>query len=206
MQSFSFFKDLPKEAQDELLYHAHSISIPRGMTLFNQGDTCQDILFLTKGSVRVYRQHESGAEITLYFLEPGEQCNVNITSSLSEMPAIGTAVSESDIEGYMLSSELVKKFFMNESNYQKFVFGLYDLRLTTLAEMVEDVRFKKLDERLLDWLKVQKEPIVKITHEQVASHLGSSREVISRLLKEFENQNIVKLSRGSISILDIPKH
>lgn len=201
MQSFSFFKDLSEEAQAELLYHAHSVSIPAGMTLFNQGDTCQDILFLTKGSVRVYRQHESGAEITLYFLEPGEQCNVNITSSLSEMPAIGTAVSESNIEGYMLSSELVKKYFMNEPKYQQFVFGLYDLRLTALAEMVEDVRFKKLDERLLDWLNTQSDSKVKITHEQVASHLGSSREVISRLLKEFENQGIVKLSRGSIEIL-----
>lgn len=201
MQSFSFFSKLSKETQDELLYHAHAVNVPAGMTLFHQGDTCQDILFLTKGSVRVYRQHESGAEITLYFLEPGEQCNVNITSSLSQMPAVGTAVSESDIEGYMLSSELVKKYFMNEPNYQQFVFGLYDLRLTALAEMVEDVRFKKLDERLLDWLNTQSEAKIKITHEHVASHLGSSREVISRLLKEFENQGIVKLSRGSIEIL-----
>jgi len=201
MQSFSFFNDLDQDAQTELLYHAHQVTVPAGMTLFKQGDTCQDILFLTKGSVRVYRQHESGAEITLYYLEPGEQCNVNITSSLSEMPAIGTAVSESDIEGYMLPSSIVKKFFMNEAKYQQFVFSLYDLRLTALAEMVEDVRFKKLDERLLDWIKEQKESILKITHERIASHLGSSREVISRLLKEFERQGIVKLSRGSIEIL-----
>jgi len=200
MQSFSFFNDLDKDAQTELLYHAHQVTVPAGMTLFNQGDTCQDILFLTKGSVRVYRRHESGAEITLYFLEPGEQCNVNITSSLSEMPAIGTAVSESDIEGYMLPSSIIKKFFMNEAKYQQFVFSLYDLRLTALAEMVEDVRFKKLDERLLDWIKEQKESVLKITHEHIASHLGSSREVISRLLKEFEKQGLVKLSRGSIEI------
>ena len=202
MQSFSFFNKLNKDAQAELLYHAHSVTVPAGMTLFNQGDTCQDILFLTKGSVRVYRRHESGAEITLYFLEPGEQCNVNITSSFSEMPAIGTAVSESDIEGYMVPSSVVKKFFMNEADYQRFIFNLYDIRLTALAEMVEDVRFKKLDERLLDWLHDQKESTLKVTHEQIASHLGSSREVISRLLKEFERQNILKLSRGSIEIIN----
>jgi len=202
MQRFTFFNKLSKEAQDELLFHAHAVSVPAGMTLFNQGDTCQDILFLTQGSVRVYRQHESGAEITLYFLQPGEQCNVNITSSLSQMPAIGTAVSESDIEGYMLSSELVKKYFMSEPKYQQFVFGLYDLRLSALAEMIEDVRFKKLDERLLDWLYEQNSQRLKITHEQLASHLGSSREVISRLLKEFEHKKLLKLSRGSIEILD----
>jgi len=203
LQSFSFFKDISKEAQEELLYHAHSVSVPAGMTLFSQGDTCQDILFLTKGSVRVYRQHESGAEITLYFLQPGEQCNVNISFCLSQMPAIATAVSETAIEGYMLSSELVKKYFMNEPKYQQFVFGLYDLRLTALAEMVEDVRFKKLDERLLDCLREQNQKTLKTTHEQVASHLGSSREVISRLLKEFERQGLLKLSRGSIEIINI---
>lgn len=78
--------------------------MPVGMTLFAQGDSCHDILFLTKGSVRIYRQHISGAEITLYSLEPGEQCNVNITSSLSELPAVGAAVSEIEIEGYMVPS------------------------------------------------------------------------------------------------------
>ena len=201
MQNFSFFSDLDKDSQTELLENAKPVTMPAGMTLFSQGDTCHDILFLTKGSVRVYRRHVSGAEITLYFLEPGEQCNVNITSSLSELPAVGTAVSESEIEGYMVPSAIVKKIFMNDVHYQQFVFGLYDLRLTALAEMVEDVRFKKLDHRLLDWLHDQKDNPIKTTHEQIASHLGSSREVISRLLKEFEHKNLVELSRGSIKII-----
>jgi len=201
MQKFSFFSDLDIDSQTELLENAKHVTMPMGITLFSQGDTCKDILFLTEGSVRVYRQHESGAEITLYFLEPGEQCNVNITSSFSQMPAIGTAVSETETKGYMVPSSIIKKFFMNEEKYQQFVFGLYDLRLSALAEMVEDVRFKKLDHRLLDWLYDQKENPIKTTHEQVASHLGSSREVISRLLKEFEHKNLIELSRGSITII-----
>ena len=201
MQEFSFFNKLDEQAQRELLDNAKKITMPAGMTLYSQGDTCQDILFLTKGNVRVYRQHESGAEITLYFLEPGEQCNVNITSSFSEMPAIATAVSETEIEGYMVPSKIAKKFFMHELSYQQFIFGLYDLRLTALAEMVEDIRFKKLDHRLLDWLHDQKDNPVITTHEQIASHLGSSREVISRLLKEFEHKELVELSRGSIKII-----
>jgi len=201
MQSFPFFNNLNKDAQTQLLENAKQVTMPAGTTLFSQGDTCQDILFLTKGSVRVYRRHESGAEITLYFLEPGEQCNVNITSSFSQMPAIGTAASESEIEGYMLPSSIVKKFFIHEENYQQFIFSLYDLRLTALAKMIEDVRFKKLDHRLLDWLYEQKKNPIKTTHEQVASHLGSSREVISRLLKEFEHKNLIELSRGSIKII-----
>ena len=201
MQNFSFFTDLELDAKSELLEHAKKISMPSEMTLFSQGDTCKDILFLTSGSVRVYRRHESGAEITLYFLEPGEQCNVNITSSFSDMPAIGTAVSEGEIEGYLVPAVIVKKLFLHENTYQKFVFGLYDLRLSALAEMVEDVRFKKLDHRLLDWLHSKKVNPIKITHEQIASHLESSREVISRLLKEFEHKTLVQLNRGSIELV-----
>ncbi len=90
---------------------------------------------------------------------------------------------------------------MNEVPYQQFVFGLYELGLTALAEMVEDVRFKKLDHRLLDWLHNQKDNPIRTTHEQTASHLGSSRELISRLLKEFEHKNLVELSLGSIKII-----
>ncbi len=70
-----------------------------------------------------------------------------------------------------------------------------------MAELIEDVRFKKMDERLLDWLKNESSSSIAITHDKIASHLGTSREVISRLLKEMEHQGIVKLSRGHIELL-----
>ena len=201
MQLFPFFELLSNEAQTLLLSHAKEVNMPKGMELFAQGDQCKDILFLVEGSVRVYRLHESGQEITLYFLENGEQCNVNLNSAFTDTPAIGTAVCESDIEGYLLPAEVVKTIYAAEAPYQQFVFSLFARRLEGMAGLIEDVRFKKLDHRLLDWLHEQDSQEINITHEKLASHLGTSREVISRLLKEFEHNGIVKLHRGRIEVL-----
>ena len=201
MNEFPFFEELSNEAQTLLLAHAKEVKMPNGMELFAQGDQCKDILFLVEGSVRVYRLHESGQEITLYFLENGEQCNVNLNSAFTNTPAIGTAVCESEVEGYLLPADVVKTIYAAEAPYQQFVFSLFARRLEGMAGLIEDVRFKKLDHRLLDWLHEQEENEIKITHEKLASHLGTSREVISRLLKEFEHNGIVKLHRGRIEVL-----
>ena len=201
MKNFAFYDGLSNEGKHLFESHAKEVTIPKGMELFSQGDVCKDILFLEEGSVRVYRLHESGQEITLYFLENGEQCNVNLNSAFSDTPAIGTAVAESELKGYMLPANVVRSIYTAELAYQQYVFNLFALRLESMAGLIEDVRFKKLDHRLLDWLHEQDESIIKITHEKLASHLGTSREVISRLLKEFEHNGIVKLHRGKIELL-----
>lgn len=201
MQLFPFFDTLSNEAQTLLRNHATEVKIPKDTELFAQGDQCKEILFLVDGSVRVFRLHESGQEITLYFLENGEQCNVNLNSAFTNTPAIGTAVCESAIKGYLLPADVVKTIYAAEAPYQQYVFSLFARRMEGMAGLIEDVRFKKLDHRLLDWLHAQEQAEVSITHEKLASHLGTSREVISRLLKEFEHNGIVVLHRGRIELL-----
>jgi CRP/FNR family transcriptional regulator len=201
LHQFPFYKDLSKGAKALLTSNAMEVTMPSCMELFVQGDQCHNILFLTEGLVRVYRIHESGQEITLYYLEPLEQCNVNLNSAFTNTPAVGTAVSESEIKGFMVSSQTIKALYTSEISYQQYVFDLFASRMEGMAELVEDVRFKKMDERLLSWLQSENSSIITITHEKLASHLGTSREVISRLLKELEHQKIVKLSRGYIELL-----
>ncbi len=201
MQFFPFFDALSNEAQTLLFNHATEVKIPKDTKLFAQGDQCKEILFLVDGSVRVYRLHESGQEITLYFLENGEQCNVNLNSAFTNTPAIGSAVCESAIEGYLLPADVLKTIYAAEAPYQQYVFSLFARRLEGMAGLIEDVRFKKLDHRLLDWLHAQEQAEISITHEKLASHMGTSREVISRLLKEFEHNGIVVLHRGRIELL-----
>ena len=201
MNRFGFYDSLSKESQELIQSSAMPVTMPPKMELFVQGDTCKDILFLTNGDVRVYRHHESGQEITLYYLAPFEQCNVNLNSAFTDTPAIGTAESESEIEGYMLPAQTVKHLYTVEPAYQQYVFELFAGRMEGMAELVEDLRFKKMDERLFNWLKHLNTTIINITHDKLASHLGTSREVISRLLKELENQGVVKLTRGHIELL-----
>ena len=201
MKAFPFYEKLSKGAKALIAAQGKEVDIPAKMELFAQGDQCKDILFLTDGSVRVYRLHESGQEITLYYLAPLEQCNVNLNSAFTNTPAVGTAVSESSLKGFMLPAQTVKTLYASEPAYQQYVFNLFAQRMEGMAELVEDVRFKNMDERLLDWLRSQGVSEIKITHEKVASHLGTSREVVSRLLKEYEKNEILTLSRGKITLL-----
>ena len=201
MQRFDFFDDLSQKAQEELLSVATFMKVPAGMQLFSQGDICSTILFLVKGRVRVIRQHENGQSVLLYYFEQGEQCNVNFTATYSSAPAIGTAIAETDLEGYDVPAELIARLFVEDKAFQKYVFDQYVKRMDAMATLIEDIRFSSLDTRLLNWLLEQNSDTINMSHEEIADIIGTSREVVSRILKGFEKNGIVKLSRKKISII-----
>lgn len=201
MQRFPFFNDLSTKTQDILLKNAMPATMPKDMELFSQGYQCENILFLTDGYVRVFRRHESGHEITMYFLENFEQCNVNLNSVFTNTPAIGTAITQSEISGYMLPPNIVKDMYVKEVVYQEYIFNLFAKRLESMATLIEEVRFETLDDRLIKWIKLNSiNGEIKITHEELANHLGSTREVVSRLLKTLEKNGDIELGRGMIKV------
>lgn len=201
MRRFVFFDNLEQKSQEALLEAAVFMQVSSGMQLYAQGDICMDILFLTKGRVRVVRHHESGQSVLLYYFEQGEQCNVNFTATYNSAPAVGTAIAETDLEGFAIPAELVAKLFVEDKAFQRYVFDQYVKRIDYMATMIEDIRFSSLDTRLLHWLQSQDTKTVHITHEELGEILGTSREVVSRILKGFEKNNIVKLSRKMIEVL-----
>ena len=198
MHEFSFFDELSPAHQDKLLSNSTYMKIPKGMQLYAQGDICADILFLTKGRVRVTRQHENGQSVLLYYFEQGEQCNVNFTSSYNSAPAVGTAIAETDLEGYDIPVELIAELFVEDKAFQKYVFDQYVNRMEKMASLIEEIRFMGLDQRLMQWLASYPGKDISMTHEEIGDILGTSREVISRLLKGFEKEGIIKLSRKKI--------
>lgn len=198
IENFTFFNQLSEESKKILLESARKTTIPKNTYLFHQGDYCNEILFLTKGTARVYRQHESGKEITLYYLQPFEQCNINLNGAVNNALAIGSAITENEVEGYFIHQDVIKELFFKEEAFRYYILELYATRLDSMANLVEDIRFKNMDERLLEWIEQQDEKIISITHDSIASHLGTSREIVSRILKNFEEQGILKLSRGKI--------
>ena len=202
LQDFPFESSLEKEAMLFLEEHAKAISIPKNNILFYQGDICESVLLLTKGEVRLYIQDEGVESIDLYTLKEGEQCIVNIASTISNTNAIASAESISDIEGYLLDAKSIKKLSSLSPVYQSYIFSLYTIRMADLAKLINDIKFKKLDARLLEWLQKHKEKNIKITHEEIANSLGSSRVVISRTLKELEKKEKVILHRGSTEVLN----
>ena len=200
MQEFDFFDKLEEKSKEKLLAASTFLEVPSGMKLYSQGDICADILFLTKGRVRVSRQHENGQSVLLYYFEQGEQCNVNFTSSYNSAPAVGTAIAETDLEGFDVPVGLIAELFVEDKEFQRYVFDQYIKRLDSMASLIEEIRFSSLDTRLLQWLLSQDEKSIHISHEEIGDILGTSREVVSRLLKGFEKNGIVKLSRRLIEI------
>ena len=198
MHEFNFFSELSPTIQEKLLNNSTYMKIPKGTQLYAQGDVCADILFLTKGRVRVTRQNENGQSVLLYYFEQGEQCNVNFTSSYNSAPAVGTAIAETDLEGYDIPVELIAELFVEDKVFQRYVFDQYVNRMEKMASLIEEVRFMGLDQRLMQWLASYPDKDISMTHEEIGDILGTSREVISRLLKGFEKEGIIKLSRKKI--------
>ncbi len=201
LESYEFYNKLDSVSVKFLQKHLKPISVPKSTILFFQGDTCDNILFLTKGKVRLYIQSDDADEITLYQLHAGEQCIVNTASSISQTQAIGSAVTIEDIEGYLLDTASVKELASMSDEYQSFLFSVYTLRMGDLATLVNDIKFKRLDERVLEWLKHQGSNHIQTTHENIANELGSTRVVISRVLKELEHKDKVILTRGEIELV-----
>jgi len=201
MDSFDFFNTLLPSSQEQLLDSSEFKKIPQGTQLYAQGDLCAGIFFLTKGRVRVVRQNENGQSVLLYYFSQGEQCNVNFTSSYNSAPAVGTAIAETSLEGFSVPVDLVSKLFVEDKEFQRYVFDQYANRLESMASLVEEIRFLSLDTRLLHWLQSQTTKEIHISHEEIGEIIGSSREVVSRLLKSFERNNILKLFRKKIELL-----
>jgi len=201
LQEYPFYKDLDKESLTYLSNNLKKISVAKDNILFFQGDICDNILFLTSGKVRLYIQSDDAEEITLYQLNAGEQCIVNTASTISQTEAIGSAVTITDIEGYLLDVKSVKELAKTSDAYQSFLFSIYTLRMGDLAQLVNDIKFKKLDQRVLEWLQHQNTPTVETTHEHIANELGSTRVGVSRVLKELEKDQKLILTRGAIELL-----
>jgi len=201
LTTYPFINKLEPDALVFLQTHLKPVQVPKNNLLFYQGDVCDTILWLTKGEVRLFTQADGIEEITLYTLQAGEQCIVNTASLFSQSQAIASAQTVTDIEGYLIDAQSVKTLAKLSDVYQSYLFSLYQLRFASLTNLINDIKFKRLDVRILEWLQKQNNKIVETTHEHIANELGTSRVVVSRVLKELEEKKNVILHRGKIELL-----
>ncbi len=201
LDEFSFTHHLSDAERAYLATHAKKISLPKDTILFYQEDVCKDILLLSNGEIELYMYSENDKKIPLYTLKAGEQCVINTSSTISQTPAIGTAQTLSPIEGWLINQEVVKHLMHQSPTYLNYVFSFFTIKLDTLATLIQDIKFKKLDSRILAWLKAHPTPLIQATHEEIAEALGTSRVVISRVLKDLERQGYIKLHRKEIERL-----
>ncbi len=180
-------------------------TIPAGAQIYREGDACSAIAFILAGDIRVYKIGQGGREITLYEIGPGETCILNASCILSgrSYPAHATAIAETTI--FLVPSGLFRQLVNEHDLMRDFVFALLSQRLAGVMELVEEVAFGRMDERLKEYLVEKSENNrLDTTHQKIANDLGTSREVVSRLLKDFERKGNVRLSRSEILLLNPP--
>jgi len=179
--------------------HDKVVLIPKDTVVCRLGDKCEGFVVLTQGSVKVLRIAEDGRHITLYYIRAGEGCVLTAACLLNQQGFPAIAVTQELSAGYMITKNQFKNWLDSESVWRSFVFGLLALRMGDLILKVDQLAFDSLETRLMHWLTVQPQaPNVKVTHQQVAQELASSREVISRSLKKLESKGLIALKRGEI--------
>ena len=201
MKEFDFFEKLTQEEKEFLLKNSKYVEIPKDFTLFYQGDICNEILLLKEGTVQLLMYGAIDEMIPLYEIQKGEQCIINTSSTLSNTTTIATAQTKTAIKGWLIPSAIVKELMIKSPTYQEYIFSLFSIKFSALTTLIEDIKFKKLDTRILEFLKMKNEKVIPITHEELANDLGTSRVVISRVLKDLENKNLIKLHRKKIELL-----
>lgn len=177
--------------------------IPAGKDVFIEGDEADALALLINGVVRVYKVGETGREITLYRFGLGESCILTANAILSRQsfPAIATVAQ--DAEAVMVPAEDLRAWVGRYGLWREFVFGLLSYRLASVLELINEVAFRRVDARVASLLLqcAQQENPIRITHQEIAAELGSSREVISRILENFASEGLIRPGRGLIEIL-----
>ena len=196
LKQFPAFQQLDDKTRQQLQKQAQLHYLSAGSRLYYEGESCNRFLFVMQGSLRVQKLTDSGHEIVLYHIGPGETCRLTNTCLLGGHRYPAEAIAETEVE--LLS--LPKHAFMDALE----IFSSIDDAMTDLVKLVEEVAFGHLDHRLAQLLLTLSEgkSQLRTTHQELATELGTAREVVSRLLKEFERNGWLKLRRGSLEIVD----
>ncbi|MGB3533373.1 MAG: Crp/Fnr family transcriptional regulator [Microcoleaceae cyanobacterium] len=199
---FDFWDKLNHEAQTNLLAQGQSISLPAGHFVCLEGEMCHHLPLVVSGSVRVYKIGENGREITLYHLDRGDSCILTASSIISQKVFPAFAITETEVEAFIIPANSLREWVKYNPIWQEYIFGLLSQRLATVIEIIEEVAFRRMDCRIAAYLLNNSDNHLKLhtTHEAIAQDLGSSREVISRILKNFEKQRLLSMSRGLIEL------
>ena len=192
--------ELPSAARDRLWARMQSMRVPAGTVLFDDHQACEGFPFVVSGSIRVIKASPSGRELPLYRVAPGETCVISSSCLLGHEDYNARGVAESDTEMVMLPKAVFDEL-LGEPAFRGFVFHLFADRIADLMQLIEEVAFHKLDQRLAALL-LGKGRVLHTTHQQLADELGSVREMVSRLLKGFAAQGLVKLGREQVALID----
>jgi len=207
VELFPFLKVATPDFQRIFFDAAIPAHIPAGHVIAETGSECTQLALVVSGSVRVYKLADKGREITLYRIKDGDSCVLTASCLMSATPFPAIAVAETVLDALVIPAKSAKSWMTQHPAWSSFVFGLISKRLTEVITVLENVTFQRMDVRVAAYLvnMVDKGSTLAITHHEIAADLGSSREVVSRTLKEFDKHGWINMGRGELFIQDLPQ-
>jgi CRP/FNR family transcriptional regulator len=181
-------------------------TLPSGSRIYGPGQPPESFLLLIDGTVRVQQVSESGREIVLYRVNTGESCALTTACLMSYEDYLAEAIAETDIQAVAIPRAVFDELVGRSPAFRQFVFQAFSSRITDLFRIIEDVAFQRLDNRLAQKLVELSRggATVAATQQQLASELGTAREVVSRVLGELARRGLIQIGRGSIALIDRP--
>jgi len=174
--------------------------------LIKLGEPINEIPLLINGAIKIVREDKKGDEIVLYFLERGDTCAISFGSCLNHKQSKIKGIAERDSEVVFIPIEKLDDWLAKYQSWRRFVIDSYSIRLNEMIEAIDTLAFMKMDERLFKYLtdkvQIMRSTTLATTHQQIAYDLNTSRVVISRLLKQLENEGKIKLYRNKLEVLD----
>lgn len=193
------------EVRVRLLSYGIEKIFSEGEVILNEDTYVRAIPLVITGNVKVMQTDQNGREILLYYIKSGESCIMSFMAGLHQGKSKVKAVADEQTELLLIPMEKVSLLIKEYPEWLDYLFRLYHKRFEELLEVVNAVAFRKMDERLLSFIKMKcrhmDSDTLSITHEQLANELGTVRVVVSRLLKRMEEEGMVKLGRNKISLM-----
>lgn len=203
---FPIWEKLEPAQQNRLLDSLIARKVEKGTVIHNGSMDCTGLLVVESGQLRAYILSDEGREITLYRLFDRDICLLSASCMIRSIRFDVTVVAEKDTRLWIIPAEVYKGVMESSAPAANFTNELMATRFTDVMWLIEQIMWKSLDKRLAAFLleeaAIEGSNELKITHEAIANHMGSHREVITRMLRYFQGEGLVRLSRGTVAILD----
>ena len=194
-----------KELIDKIVQVGHFDKIKSGELLIDIGSDMTHIPLILEGVVKIIRKKENGEEIVLYFLERGSTCAISFVNCINNEKSIFKGIVETTIEAVFLPVEYIDEWLAKYKSWRHFIIDSYHFRLLEMVESIDGLAFMKMHQRLLKYLtdkvKISNNSDLKITHQEIADDLNTSRVVISRIIRQLHNENKIYSTRNKIRVL-----
>ncbi len=203
---FPIWEKLEPAQQNRLLDSLIARKVEKGTVIHNGSMDCTGLLVVESGQLRAYILSDEGREITLYRLFDRDICLLSASCMIRSIRFDVTVVAEKDTRLWIIPAEVYKGVMESSAPAANFTNELMATRFTDVMWLIEQIMWKSLDKRLAAFLleeaAIEGNDVLRTTHETIANHMGSHREVITRMLRYFQGEGLVRLSRGTVAILD----